>query len=363
MRLLKSSLLAGIFWGIAGLCSLFAQVQLDRISISERSDGNGYVVRYHLSEMVDSFEVIQPEVNRIQMRLFSTEIDTIGFIHPEVNNEVTRVELIRLEDGMGIDITTAQGSYFLADAYPDQNLHDLLLSLEYSTQAQVEKLANNTGTYTWLGFSDGEESEEPMEETASETRTVQPAQHPPLSVKFGIAAGGGISNIAGAGYNSQTREKIGMGFTATLTLPYMLANSIHTSIETGIFYIQKGFQNPSELFDAKTVALDYIEVPVMGRFSYNFTDMIVPYASVGFYTAFISNAESIEYNGDRNDLDKVTKVTDVGGILGLGTDVRFGNTTVNFQLRYAAGVTGVFKNEYSDNEKNYYLYALMGIRF
>ncbi len=374
MRLLKSSLLAGIIWGIAALGSLFAQAQLERISISERSDGNGYVVRYHLSEMIDSFEVAQPEANRIQMRLFSPEIDTSEFIPPEVNDEVTAVEWIRLENGIGVEITVAEGLYFLADAYPDQNLHDLLLSLDYSTRIEVEELAAETDAFIWRATVEQEEQEPEIqpEERAEESTTEPvpeeddqpPVRRTPISAEFGLAGGAGISNTLGSEYSTQTREEFGMGLMAVIHLPYVLFNSIHTGIETGVFYIQKGFQNPAGVFDAQTVALDYIEIPVMGRFSYEFTDMITPYAIVGGYTAFISNAESIKPNGDRDDLDEVTKVVDSGLVIGAGSDLTIGKTTLTFQLRYSAALTETFEGGFSPGgEKNNHLFALMGIRF
>ncbi|MDX1619287.1 MAG: N-acetylmuramoyl-L-alanine amidase, partial [Balneolaceae bacterium] len=50
--------------------TLFGQENpLERVSAAERSDGRGYVIRFHLSEAGDSFKVTQPDVDLIQMTL------------------------------------------------------------------------------------------------------------------------------------------------------------------------------------------------------------------------------------------------------------------------------------------------------
>jgi N-acetylmuramoyl-L-alanine amidase len=61
--------------------SISAQISLSRISTVDRSDGKGAVIRYHFSEAVDSFEVIQPAPDLVQMVLYG-DIDTTGIQLP-----------------------------------------------------------------------------------------------------------------------------------------------------------------------------------------------------------------------------------------------------------------------------------------
>ena len=121
---------------LAFLCvSLFAaapvlsQNRLSRISKVDRSDGKGVVIRYHLEEAIDSFMVIQPAPDLIQMVLFDTDIDTSGILLPEQGDKVKEVHLYNLGYGYGVDIYLDEDVYYRASAYPDKNKRHLLLGL------------------------------------------------------------------------------------------------------------------------------------------------------------------------------------------------------------------------------------------
>src|SRR6056297_757872 len=126
-----------------------AQVKLDRISAVERSDGNGYVVRYHLSTMVDSFKVIQPASDLIQMVLYAEDIDTTGISFPPVTDKFKSVDLYKTSTGFGVDITLGPETYFLTEAYPDQNKKDLLLALTNTGYNEISTLAEGIEPVTW----------------------------------------------------------------------------------------------------------------------------------------------------------------------------------------------------------------------
>ena len=65
-----------------------AQVHLERISKSERNDGLGYVVRYHFDAKIDSFIVLQPVPDLIQMQLYAHSIDTTGLKKPKQGGKI-----------------------------------------------------------------------------------------------------------------------------------------------------------------------------------------------------------------------------------------------------------------------------------
>ena len=117
-----------------------AQKELNRISIAERSDGKGFVVRYHLSEMVDSVKVSQPSSDRIQMLLFSPDLDTLNFGFPPETNSFNDFELFPAAEGMGVEITLNAGQYFKTSTYPDQNGRDLLLALERISSSEMDRI-------------------------------------------------------------------------------------------------------------------------------------------------------------------------------------------------------------------------------
>lgn len=363
-------MLVVFIWGVAGAGILFAQNELQRISVTERSDGNGYVIRYHLTRMANSYDLRQPEDNRIQMQLFSPGLNTAGIQLPEMNDEIVDINIVPIEGGIGIDITTAGNVFFEAETYPDQNMRDLLLALEYSNRSEISEIISQSEPYEWSMSTTDEEmsmqqvSEDVVDdESASDMgeNEVSNIQRREPKVHFGIVGGIGVSNKIG-GYSSDPRQGLTMGLIAAIDLPYSLS-SFETGIETGVFYTQKGFKNPSRRINAQTVVLDYLEVPVMGKLSYHYSNIIEPYAVAGGYLGFRTAAETIQDDGDREDLDEVTKSMDFGFIGGIGSDFNFNTATVSLQLRYEVGLPRWFDEGFSGRERPGYLALLLGFRF
>lgn len=129
-----------------------AQTELNRISAVERSDGLGFVVRYHLSEPVDSFEVIQPSSGLIQMKMFSPDIDTTGIRITGPSGAIKGVHLYPLPTGMGIDVELGEDHFYRAQTYYDQNERDLLLALTESTLTEIESLTADIEPFFWSQF-------------------------------------------------------------------------------------------------------------------------------------------------------------------------------------------------------------------
>ena len=132
---------------------LQAQHELNRISAVERSDGLGYVVRYHLTQPVDSFDVFQPTENLIQMMLYSEQLDTVEFIKPEISDVFKSFELYDVPSGIAVDITMNDGYYFNTRTYPDQNRRDLLLALTTTTKDNIAGLVDGMEPIQWSLYS------------------------------------------------------------------------------------------------------------------------------------------------------------------------------------------------------------------
>lgn len=118
--------------------SAIAQIQLERISKAERSDGLGYVVRYHFDQPIDSFTVIQPAPDLIQMELFGSSIDTTGITLPEQGGKIQEVRLYGLEESYGVDIYLAPEVSVIGTAYPDGTSNDVLLAMTKAEAYEVE---------------------------------------------------------------------------------------------------------------------------------------------------------------------------------------------------------------------------------
>ncbi len=137
--------------------SSFAQPHLERISKAERSDGLGYVIRYHLSERVDSFMVIQPAPDLIQMELFAEDIDTSGIQIFEQQGKIQEVRLYNLENSYGVDIYLDSDVFVTSKAYLDQNGVDILLALTKADPYEVDVFTQQFLAKTWyLGIDPDE---------------------------------------------------------------------------------------------------------------------------------------------------------------------------------------------------------------
>lgn len=136
-----------------------AQNQLDRISVHERSDGKGYVFRYHLAQQVDSFAVSQPSPDLIQIMFYSPGLDTLEFTNPEESPAYDHIDYHKNSEGFGFDIFLDEEMFMKAAAYPDRNSNDMLLALEHSSEEQITKIAGETDFIYWHEYR-----EEPITE-------------------------------------------------------------------------------------------------------------------------------------------------------------------------------------------------------
>jgi len=136
---------------------LFAQNVLERVSNTGRSDGLGYVVRYHLSAPVDSFEIIQPANDLIQMVLYDQDLDTTGLQLPERSEKLKEVRLYELEYGYGVDIYLDEDAYYKAMAYNDKNGSDILVALTRSSREEIDRYSQQFIARNWYEEIFGED--------------------------------------------------------------------------------------------------------------------------------------------------------------------------------------------------------------
>jgi len=370
MRLARISLLSLSLFIFSGLFPLLAQVQLDRISIAEQADGLGYVMRYHLTEMADSFRIAQPEINQIQMVLFSDGLISEDVTISELPGEFERIEYYPLENGVGLNIILADESYFSTNAYPDVNRRDLLLAFERTDQQTAERIANLQEEINWLafGYQTGE-TEEPaqlvVEHDPDEDPVVVMDTPSRWSVDIGVKGGLSTANFYGVGYGRESRNEYSFATVFTVNMPYHLPYGIRPGIESGVYFTQKGFENPAaDKLVAVTVELDYIEIPVLAKFSYDVTPIISPHLVLGPYVGFMVNAERVRLDDSRRDLDDVTREVDIGGLAGIGLDFYLGDFVLNAQIRNSLGFTSIFKDEdFNDGEKHRHFSVVVGFQF
>lgn len=136
--------LAGAFSGEA-----VAQNNLERLSVAERSDGQGYVVRFHMQSPADSFKVIQPHEEKVQLALYKNRIDPNLVELPEPDTPFTGFHFASIPNGVGVDMRLEDDTYMIADAYEDTNGTDVLVSLTEAPQQDLALLTDGIEAISW----------------------------------------------------------------------------------------------------------------------------------------------------------------------------------------------------------------------
>lgn len=144
---------------LAGMVALFIlnsssplhaqENSLQQLTTAQRSDNQGQVVRYQLTEKVDSFEVYQPSTDLIQMTLYSESIDTSGIKLPPQSSVFDEISFYDLPEGIGVDIYITKGKYFEGKAYHDANSDDLLLALSKTDKIDLEYITKDLEPLIW----------------------------------------------------------------------------------------------------------------------------------------------------------------------------------------------------------------------
>ncbi len=123
-----------LFLGMMTPQASAAQINLERISVTERSDGRGYVIRHHFNERPDSFRVSQPDLYTLQLYLYHDEIVYQNYEAPD-NRILEEIQIIQLDYGIGVEYRIRENHYFSTASYFDRNQSDVLISLESTSQA------------------------------------------------------------------------------------------------------------------------------------------------------------------------------------------------------------------------------------
>ena len=181
-----------------------------------------------------------------------------------------------------------------------------------------------------------------------------------LPVDFGIKGGINLANII----SDDDLDSL-IGFHGGLVLDISLP-ALPIGIESGIYYSQKGAEITEGSFTG-TGRLNYIEVPVMAKFSFGPPGPISPHFVIGPYAAYNVKAEFEITDGTstftEDFSDEITDL-DFGGTIGIGTDFNVGLTKLNVQARYSRGFVDINDNGFEeDREYNSVFSISAGIMF
>lgn len=154
--MLRGGLFFLLYFAI-NLSGFSQQNTITRVSATERSDGKGQVIRYHLAQKADSFRVFQPLTDLIQMTLYGENMDTAGIALPDSNTVFDEIRFYDIPFGVGVDIYLPDSTFFKADAYPDGSTDDVLLGLTKTGKENIAYLTDGVDPVIWARLSDDED--------------------------------------------------------------------------------------------------------------------------------------------------------------------------------------------------------------
>lgn len=366
MNIYRRFFLAAIVFSICTVSSVEAQVVLERVSITERADGRGVVIRNHLSRMPDSFRVLHAAENRIQFVIYSEGIDSDNFLEAVLTNDIERIDYYAGPGYFAYEVTLRSGIFYLGNAYPDVNQRDVLLGLERVNSTAVTNIIE-PGLELF--------EQEPVE--GEEASILDPERRYPdaddsdderlsrINSTFGIKGGLTSANIYGVGFGRSSRGGVTIAASAVVDFPVYLPYDLSLGLETGVYFAQKGFIEPtSTKFIGMEVEFDYIEIPILAKMKYREQNRFSPHIVLGTYLGFLANAEEVREDGERNDLDEFTRSVDFGGMAGIGVDIRLGDVIVDLQIRQSLGFKTLFDEiAFDDGEKLRQISMVFGLRF
>lgn len=154
--------------------STLAQNVLTRVSSVTRSDGNGYVVRMHLQQSVDSAKVLQANPSLIQILLYDDNISlSSNFVEPD-GPALESVDITELPIGIGVNLTLMPDVHVTADIYPDANKHDWLTALTFTDKETIKILTDGLEPINWDDYKPEEIEINYADSTFAEEELVLP---------------------------------------------------------------------------------------------------------------------------------------------------------------------------------------------
>ena len=159
--------------------TVISQSVLERISVTERADGLGFVVRYHLTQPINSFDVAQTDDHRIQVILHSADLDVSEYLKPDTAI-LTEISEIELKDAMGFELFINEEFNFSTTSYFDVNQRDVLISLVYTDEITEHNASLFTPPADALPVTEAEDTPQPDRADDTETRIAQITEEPTL---------------------------------------------------------------------------------------------------------------------------------------------------------------------------------------
>ena len=188
-------------------------------------------------------------------------------------------------------------------------------------------------------------------------------------LSYGLKAGLNMANLTDEPEGESYKMKMGVALGGFAV--YKVNDNL--SIQPELLYTQKGneieysyedydysyadwWNHPVTVTEKFKIKLDYIEIPVLAKYSFSPGESVCPFIFGGPALGILMSAKV-----DSEDIKSDCNSMDIGLVLGGGVELESG---VSIDLRYDMGMTKVFKSEegYTPKQKNTVISLMVGYK-
>jgi len=152
---------------------------------------------------------------------------------------------------------------------------------------------------------------------------------------YGVKGGTSFANISGDDVNFDTNTRVGIVLGAYAGLSF---SDLPVTIQPEILYTQKGYKTENSGVTS-TLKLNYIEVPILAKFSFETMGSVQPHVIAGPFVGINILSESSS-GGTTQDLDSISS-----GEFGLAAGAGVNVSGIDITARYDLGITQIFEDD------------------
>ncbi len=159
-------------------------------------------------------------------------------------------------------------------------------------------------------------------------------------IGYGIKSGVNIANFTNSDFDTQNRVAFSFGVYGNVDI-----RQTPLSVQPELLYTQRGSRSTwqsGDIVRRGTLSLDYIEVPLLLKYTGNITHQTEWYLLTGPSFAYLLRSEFSSI-----DIEHSTNSTDIGLVGGLGMDLPFVSQRLSIEARYTQGFTRIYKSGFN----------------
>lgn len=186
----------------------------------------------------------------------------------------------------------------------------------------------------------------------------------PIELKGGVIIGAGLASLGGekSEWETETGEAPILGWQAGAYLSFKVNK--YLEIQPEISYVKKGGKQEKAWYGFDYIYhSNYIEMPILARFSYNAEKKVSPFVVLGPFAALRIGGKIVKTNGETEYVNEIFfRRFDFGLAMGGGVNAKINEkTNFNIGIRFSMGLRSNYDGEHYFGVKARSLSILLGL--